>query len=139
VVEEERVTEPSGGRSQASPGSTGRPPAASPPRPPSGPPPLRVIVGLPVALAGLVAVVVAAYLVGDRQGPGTQPSPTPSTANARSLSELEGEWSGEGSLTHCAGFDDEGCPGTLPVTLTIDCSKKRCAGPHSTAATAVRR
>jgi hypothetical protein len=44
-----------------------------------------------------------------------------------SPSDLAGVWSGEGSLTHCAGFEDDGCPGTLSVTLTIDCSKKRCA------------
>jgi hypothetical protein len=41
-------------------------------------------------------------------------------------SELEGEWSGEGSLIRCAGFDD-GCTETLPITLTIDCPGKVCA------------
>ena len=43
------------------------------------------------------------------------------------LSPLEGEWAGEGTLTRCVGFDDEGCPQTLAITLTIDCEGGACA------------
>jgi hypothetical protein len=108
------VTDPSDRTSWGSAHSTGRPPRLA-------------AVGLPAALACLIAVVVAAYLVVDgRRSPDTQPSISSSAGSPVPSSELEGEWSGEGSLTRCAGFD-EGCPGTLSVTLIIDCSKKLCA------------
>jgi hypothetical protein len=78
-------------------------------------------------LAALVAVVVAAYLVADgRRSPEPPPS-TPSAGSPVPSSELRGAWSGEGTLTRCAGFDDEGCARTLPIALTIDCSQKLCS------------
>jgi hypothetical protein len=74
-----------------------------------------------LALAGLVAVVV--YLVVGRHpenGPRiATPDGRPATA-----AELAGEWSGQGTATRCAGFDR--CEGSREVTLTIDCSGKRC-------------
>jgi hypothetical protein len=86
-------------------------------------------VWLPLALAGLVGIAVTAYLVvGDRPNAVTG-SATPAAGDSPSASpssELEGEWAGDGSLTQCAGFDDEDCPRTLLVRLTIDCSGKRC-------------
>ena len=84
-------------------------------------------VGLRVALAPLIAVVVAGCIsVDGRDGVDPLPSMTTSTGSAVPSSELEGVWSGEGSLLRCAGFDD-GCAETLPITLTIDCSDKVCA------------
>lgn len=85
---------------------------------------------LPLVLLGVlavvVAVVVAAQLV-DRQGSaGPRGRTVPATAAALSPSELEGRWSGEGSRIRCAGLEDEGCSGTRPVTLTIDCSEQPC-------------
>jgi hypothetical protein len=78
-----------------------------------------------VALAGLVVVLVVGSLVVDRRGsPDTQPSTPPSAGHPVSSSELQGEWSGQGTATQCAGFDR--CDGTRTVTLTIDCSGKRC-------------
>jgi hypothetical protein len=85
-------------------------------------------VGLPVAVVGIVAVVVVSYLVGDgRRTPGQPGISTSPSGSAVPSSALEGEWSGEGSLTRCAGFDDDGCPGTLSLALTIDCSGELCA------------
>ena len=79
----------------------------------------------PVLIAVLVAVVVAVNLVDD--SPVSAPaSPTRSTGSAGPTSALEGEWSGEGSLTDCAGFDDEDCSATRAITLTIDCSDEPC-------------
>ena len=89
-------------------------------------PPRWATTWLPLALAGLVVLAAAAYLVlgdrGTRTGSGT-PAADDSAATS---SDLEGEWSGDGALTQCAGFDDEDCPRTLPIRLTIDCSGKRC-------------
>jgi hypothetical protein len=74
-----------------------------------------------LAFAGLVAVVV--YLVvGQHPENGlglATPEERPVTA-----AELTGEWSGQGKATRCAGFDR--CQGSRQVTLTIDCSGKRC-------------
>jgi hypothetical protein len=87
-----------------------------------------VLVGLPLALAGLVGLGVAAALVVDgRQPPDVQPVVSLSPGGPVPSAALEGEWSGEGSLTRCAGFEDEDCAGTRAVTLTIDCSAERCA------------
>jgi hypothetical protein len=98
-------------------------PAARP-----GGPSRRILVGLPLALAGLVGLGVAAALVVDaRQPPDAQPVVSLSPGSPVPSSALEGEWSGEGSLTRCAGFEDEDCAGTRAVTLTIDCSAERCA------------
>jgi hypothetical protein len=83
-------------------------------------------VWLPLALAGLVGVLVAVYLVIDVRGSAdTQSSPPSAAGRPVPSSELEGVWSGSGSLTHCAGFD-EGCSRTRSISLTIDCSGKRC-------------
>ena len=82
-------------------------------------------VGFPVLIAVLVAAVVAVNLVDD--DPVSAPaSPTPTTGSAGPSSALAGEWSGEGSLTDCAGFDDEDCSSTRSITLTIDCSSEPC-------------
>lgn len=95
---------------------------------PSTRPPRWATVGLPLALAGLIAVVVGAYFALDaRRGAEARPGPPSSTSEATPSSGLEGEWSGEGSLTRCAGYEDDGCPRTLSVTLTIDCTGEVCA------------
>jgi hypothetical protein len=84
-------------------------------------------VGVPVALAALIAVAVAAYLVVDDGGSAdTLPSTARSTGSSVPLSALAGAWSGEGSLTDCAGFADENCPATRSITLTIDCVEQPC-------------
>lgn len=90
-------------------------------------PPRWATVWLPLALAGIVVVAVAAYLVvSDRRGPVTGSGSPAAADSPAASSDLEGEWAGDGSLTQCAGFDDEDCPRTLPIRLTIDCSGKRC-------------
>jgi hypothetical protein len=90
-------------------------------------PPRWATVWLPLALGGLVVVAVAAYFVaGDRQNRVTGSGSPAADDRPTVSSDLAGEWSGEGSLTQCAGFDDEGCTRTLLVRLTIDCSGKRC-------------
>jgi hypothetical protein len=81
-------------------------------------------VGLPLVLAGLVVIAVVAYLVvGDRADGRVHPG-TATSGNPAPSAELSGSWSGEGTVTQCAGFDR--CTGTRTVTLTIDCSGKRC-------------
>jgi len=85
----------------------------------------RSRVWLPLALAGLVGLLVVAYLVVDRRGTTAPGSSTPPSAGSPvSSSVLQGEWSGRGTATRCAGFDR--CDSTRTVTLTIDCSGKRC-------------
>ena len=89
---------------------------------PSRPAPRWATIGLPLVLAGLVLLAVVGYLVvGGR--PDDPASPAAGSAPASS-GALTGKWSGEGSVTQCAGFDR--CAGTREVTLTIDCSGKRC-------------
>ena len=81
----------------------------------------RATVVVPLVLLAVVAGIVA-YLVladGDVRG---APSPA---AVSTSSNVLTGEWSGEGTVTQCAGFDR--CEGTRSVSLSIDCSGKRCA------------
>ena len=113
------MTDPYGGGPWRSPGSTGRPRSGRSP---------WVIVGLPVTVAAIVALLVVAHLVGDGgRASGPRSSSASPAGSAVPSSDLVGEWSGEGSLTRCAGFDDEGCPETVSVTLTIECSKKLCA------------
>ena len=113
------MTHPYGGR----PGT----PAAAPPPPSSRRPTRWAAVGIPVVLAGLVALAVAAYLVvDDPRTAGTLPSITRSTGSAVPSSDLEGTWAGDGALTDCAGFDEGGCPAARSVTLRIDCSGKSC-------------
>jgi len=121
------VTDPYRGGPWRAPESTSRPQPVRPPRPRSGRTPW-VTVGLPVAVAAIVALLIVAHLVGDgRRASGPQASSTSPAGRAVPSSDLVGEWSGEGALTRCAGFDDEGCPETLSVSLTIDCSKKLCS------------
>jgi hypothetical protein len=87
-----------------------------------------VTAGLAVAVLGIVAVVVVANVVGEsRRTPGGQAISTSPSGSAVPSSALEGEWSGEGSLTRCAGFEDDGCPETLSLTLTIACSEELCS------------
>jgi len=83
-------------------------------------------VGLPVALAGLVLAALAAFLlVDDRPDVVRAPRP-PAIGSEVPSSELAGEWSGEGSLVRCAGFD-QGCPATRSFDLTIECTRLPCA------------
>ena len=84
-------------------------------------------VWLPLGLVGLVVIAVAGYLaVGGRQNPLTGAGASSGDDGPAASSDLEGEWSGEGSVTRCAGVDDSTCRGTRTVTLAIDCSGKRC-------------
>lgn len=94
----------------------------------SGRPSRWVPAVLPLTLSGLVGLGVAAALVVDaRQTAGTPPTASLSPGSPVPSSELAGEWSGEGSLTRCAGFEGEDCAGTRPITLTIECSAERCS------------
>ncbi|TQN43553.1 hypothetical protein FHU33_3004 [Blastococcus colisei] len=100
------------------PGGTGRPPGGMP---------TWVAVGLPVAVALLVVLTGAVFLVLDgRDRPDTQVGGSAASGSRVPSSELEGHWTGEGQLTLCAGFDAEGCSGRQ-ITLTIDCPGGRCA------------
>jgi hypothetical protein len=104
----EPVTDPYGG--------------AVPPRTPRW-----AVVGFPLALAVLIAVVVAVHAVVDDGSPADLlPSTSPSAGGTAPPSSHAGEWSGEGALTDCAGFEDEGCPAVRSVTLAIDCSDQPC-------------
>jgi hypothetical protein len=84
-------------------------------------------VGLRVALAALIAVVAGCSSVDGRESADPLPGSTTATGSAVPPAQLAGTWSGEGSLLRCAGFDDDGCAETLPITLTIECSGKVCA------------
>jgi hypothetical protein len=93
----------------------------------SGRPSRWATLGLPAALAGIIAVLVAAFLAVDHRPVAVpRPVPVPSAGPALPPSELAGRWSGTGSLTDCAGFDDGGCPRTPSLTLTISCSRQPC-------------
>jgi hypothetical protein len=109
------VTDPYGGRSWTPPGP---PPVAAPRRPIAW-----VALGVPAAL---VVLLVAVFLVIDGRGPQDVGPSSVAAGSPVPASALEGKWSGEGPLTRCAGFDDEDCSGTRTVTLTVDCSGKRC-------------
>jgi hypothetical protein len=86
-------------------------------------PPRWVTLGLPLALTALVVLAVVVFLaVGDPTDPG--PRLTTTDANPVPSAELTGEWSGTGTVRRCAGFDR--CDGTRTITLSIDCSGKRC-------------
>jgi hypothetical protein len=105
-----RVADPEGGRSAR-----------------SGRPPRWATVGLPLVLAALALVAIGTLVVvQDRQPLTPRPTATSSAGGVASSSDLAGEWSGKGSVTRCAGFDDAFCARTLSLTLTIDCSGKRC-------------
>jgi hypothetical protein len=80
----------------------------------------RARVVVPLVLLAVVAAVLAYSYFPDRDVPS---APTSGAAPASS-DALTGEWSGDGAVTQCAGFDR--CEGTRPVSLTIDCSGKRC-------------
>src|SRR3954471_14787202 len=84
-------------------------------------------VWLPLALVGLVVIAVAGHLaVGGPQNPLTGTGTAAGDDSPAASSDLEGEWSGEGAVTRCAGLGDSTCRGTRTVTLAIDCSGKRC-------------
>jgi hypothetical protein len=88
--------------------------------------PRWAVVGFPLAFIALVGLVVAVHAVVHQPRVITQPSaPLPSGSPVPS-SALAGEWSGNGALTDCAGFDDEHCRGTRSITLTIACSGNAC-------------
>jgi hypothetical protein len=90
--------------------------------------PRWAIIGFPLAFAVLVGLVVAVHTVVDAgSSADLLPSTARSTGGTGESSALAGEWSGEGTLTDCAGFDDAGCPAVRTVTLTIDCSERPCA------------
>jgi hypothetical protein len=77
-----------------------------------------------VGLAGLavLAAVVVYFLIG--QHPDGVPRLAAPDGRPATATQLTGEWSGTGKATRCAGFDR--CAGTREVSLTIDCSGKRC-------------
>jgi hypothetical protein len=111
------VTDPYGGRYG---GAAGLPPVPGRPR-------RWVTLGLPLALGGLIAVLLVGYLLVDTRW-GTEPPPasTPAPGSIVPSPELAGEWSGEGTLARCAGFD-QGCPRTRTLSLSVDCSGGVCA------------
>jgi hypothetical protein len=84
-----------------------------------------VTIGLALALAGLLAVVVVQLVTDGRRDAGPSPRVTPLAGSLVPPAELAGTWSGGGSLTRCAGFDG-GCAAVRSVTLTIDCSGQPC-------------
>ena len=88
--------------------------------------PRWVTVGLPVLLAGVALVVAAQFVVDGRRDAQLRPSATPLTGSVVPAPELVGEWSGQGTLARCAGYD-QGCPATRSVTVTIACSAAPCA------------
>lgn len=91
----------------------------------SGTTPRWSTVWLPVALIALVAVVVATGLVVRAVQRGDQRPGTPqATGVAVAPSGLAGEWSGIGTLTDCAGFED--CAAVRSIVLRIDCSTEPC-------------
>jgi hypothetical protein len=99
--------------------------SATPPRSSPGRPPRWATVWLPLALAGLVAVLAVAYFLVDRDEADPRATSAPASGSVVPSADLAGEWSGEGVLARCAGFD-EGCSRTRSVTLTVDCAGQRC-------------
>lgn len=90
---------------------------------PHGRPPRRIPLGLLLTLAVLLVLGVVTLLALDRRD-----APEVATGPGELLpaSELAGEWSGDGSLTRCAGLEDEDCSGTRPIALTIACRSDVC-------------
>jgi len=80
----------------------------------------RPRVAVPLVLGAVAAAVLAWFRLSDG---GVQGVPSPGAAPASSTA-LTGEWAGTGTENRCAGFDR--CAGTREITLTIDCSGKRC-------------
>jgi hypothetical protein len=112
------VTGPHGAGAWSPPGPVG------PPRPRRR----RLPVALASALAGLVVLSLAALFVLDgRLRPDGRPVVPLSPGPPVSSSALEGAWSGGGTLTRCAGIEEEDCAGTRSITLTIGCSPTGCA------------
>jgi hypothetical protein len=68
---------------------------------------------------------VVAALLAARNRPDVVPSTTVSSGSALPTSRLAGRWTGEGTLTDCAGFD-KGCPRTPALTLSITCEQEPC-------------
>jgi hypothetical protein len=90
--------------------------------------PRWAIIGFPLAFVVLIGLVVAVHAVVDDGSPADLLASTSrSTGGTGPSSALAGEWSGEATLTDCAGFENEGCPAVRTVTLTIDCSEQPCA------------
>jgi hypothetical protein len=84
-----------------------------------------LVVGLAGLVAALVAVLVfAAPVVGGRGTAAPERTASPVRGSVVPGFDLAGEWSGEASLTRCAGLDD--CARTRTVTLSIDCSGQSC-------------
>jgi hypothetical protein len=76
-------------------------------------------------VTGLAAAVVVALLLDRGRSVQGQPAPAPLSGSVVPAADLAGEWSGQGSLARCAGFD-QGCLHTRSVTLTVDCSAQPC-------------
>jgi hypothetical protein len=77
----------------------------------------------PVPLLALLLAGCTSFA--DRRADDVPPTAVAVTGTPLPATELDGRWSGEGSLTDCAGFD-QGCPETLAMTLAIDCSGAPC-------------
>ena len=89
--------------------------------------PRWAIIGFPLAFVALIGLVVAVHaVVGDGLTADLLPGTSQTTGSEVPSSALAGEWTGEGRLTDCAGFEDEGCPAVRTVILTIDCSERLC-------------
>ena len=102
-------------------------PAGGTSGPPSGRPTPRRwgTGGLVAGLVGLVTVLVFSSLVLHGRGAAApERSSSPSRGSVVPGFDLAGEWSGEGSVTLCAGLDD--CAQTRSVTLTIQCAGPSC-------------
>ncbi len=92
-------------------------------------PPRWGTAGLVAGLAGLVSVLVAVLVFNSlvlhgRGAAAPERSSSPSRGSVVPGFDLAGEWSGEGSVTLCAGLDD--CARTRSVTLTIQCAGPSC-------------
>jgi hypothetical protein len=84
-----------------------------------------LVVGLAGLVAALVAVLVFAALVaGGRGTAAPERTASPVRGSVVPGFDLAGEWSGEASLTRCAGLDD--CARTRTVTVSFDCSGQSC-------------
>ena len=88
--------------------------------------PRWAVVGFPLAFIALVGIVVAVHAVVHQPRVITQPNGPLPSGSAVPSSALAGDWSGEGALTDCAGFNDKDCRGTRSITLTIVCSGNAC-------------
>lgn len=92
-------------------------------------PPRWGTAGLVAGLAGLVTVLVAvlvfnSLVLDDRGTAAPERRSSPLRGSVVPGFDLAGEWSGEGSVTRCAGLDD--CARTRSVPLTIECAGQSC-------------